>query len=278
MRVLLRLYGNEEFVWKEAQYAKEDFFVDGRKVHEVNIAAVDDCDLSGYIYCVNCGERIKDEPGAFEQHCTEREKSRDCTNCEYLLISKNSDGPIRQIIINEDGTYTVNEMWNNSSLLCSRGYGRYRIDSNEALEMCKYTYCRKYGARQSNNLFERYPNAFDTVITVDALQEKKFKFDHLTDNYRNAGIEDKSFFLYDMKSRGTIKACVNHLGIVECFKVISRESEYYFHYSEKYDKLFYVDGRKYCEGCPCYVTDRKFNELYKKVKELYESAKEETNE
>ena len=278
MRVLLRLYNNEEFIWKEAEYKNETFYVDGKKVKETNIVATDDCDLSGYIYCQMCGERIKDEPGAFEKHCAEKEAQKDCSKCSYLRITKADNSYTRTYHKNESGLYDVVETYNNASLQCNRTYYKYDIDNAKANKECIYMQCREYGSRKPECVFERNPNAFDTVITVDVLQEKKCKFDKKTDNYRTIGIEDKNYFLYDMKARGTIKACVNGIGIVECFLVTTSSCMRHMFYSEKYNKMFYEANGKYNEGRPYDMTERKYQELFKKVKELYESAKEATNE
>lgn len=278
MRVLLRLYDNEEFVWKEAEYKKEGFYVDGKRVKEINVVATDDCDLSGYIYCNSCGERIKDEPGAFEQHCAEVEAKKDCGTCGYLRIGRIDDNYNRTFHRNENGLYEVTETYNNASLTCTKNYRRCDIESEEAVAGCIFMQCRDNGTRTSDIVFERKPNAFDTVITVDVLQEKKLKFDRKTDNYRTMGIEGKNYFLYDMKARGTIKACVNSIGIVECFLVTTAGCTKYMFYSEKYNQMFYESNGKYFEGRPYEMTERKYQELFKKVKELYESAKEATNE
>lgn len=267
MRILLRRYGSETYVWKDATYENEHFYVknsDGSKanVHEIAIVAVEGDENKGFVVCNNCGALIKNNPAAIAAHYEEKEAQRDCAKCEHIAYAKDKEVLGREIVENGDGTYHVKEEFN-AELRCGFTYWNpVSVSSAVRNGTCKYTACRKKGVRATIDIFAKFPGVFDKAITVDALVAKKLKFD----GYENG------YFLYDMKSRGTIKACANEKGIVECFLVTSRGRHIHFYYSEKYDKMFFKNGTRYEEGHPYWVTEKKFEEAHQKIKELYKGA------
>ena len=261
MRILLRRHNGEQYVWKNAVFKDEQYYLKDDMVHvkESNIAAVDGA-RKGYVVCLNCGAMIEDSEEKIEEHYKERENGKDCAICEKLKYGSTKTNWNRTLKVHDDRTYHVMEDFT-SNLYCGMYYGN--VDVKEAEGNCTFFKCRKSGVRKPNSIFARYPELFDTVITADALIAKKFRFDN----------HDGRYFIYDLKSRGTIKACVNNLGIVECFRVSSNGSLVYFYYSEKYDKMFFDNGSRYNEGYPYWFKEKKFEEAKAKIKALYEGVK-----
>ena len=272
MRILLRRYDGEEYVWKEATYKKENFFVDDNAIEECNIAATDGHSVEGCVICSYCGEIVKNTPEEIAAHYAKRESGRDCINCDKVYVGGIDDTLTRNITDNGDGTYNV-VTTEKAKLYCRMGYSKYEISTESAKDVCKFMLCRQYGMREASDFFSKYPDAFDSVITVDTIVAQKYNYYGKT--YLSYGSTRRELHMYDMKSRGTIQACVNSSGIVECFKASSAGSTYYFFYSEKYDKLFWAKYGTYREGRPDYCRQAKLEELHNKVKALYAAAKEE---
>lgn len=261
MRILLRNYDDKPYVWKDAEYKDEQYFLDGKRIYETEIAAVDGI-KTDHVVCKTCGEVILNTPEAIEAHYAKRERERDCASCERLQFSRNEPMPKRKLVDIGNGTFQVTEEFT-SKLFCKDGWRTREMTDQYTLQRCSYMQCRANGVRQFNDIFHKYPGVFDTTVTVDALLAKKFKYNGTQGSY----------FVYDMRSRGTIKALVNKLGIVECFQVSSNGAKVRYYYSEKYDKLFYASNVIYIEGYPCWFREAKFDEAHDKIKALYEGAK-----
>ena len=270
MRILLRRddKGNE-YVWCDATYKNECYYrtVNNAEteVYETNIAAVEGHISGDYVVCCCCGEVIPNTPEEIEKHYRKMEADKDCTNCRYLTFD-NYPNKKRKLVDLGDGTYDVTENFT-SHLYCNANYSRRRVEDVNLRNSCIFYRCRQQGVRPPRDIFAVYPGAFDKAITVDTLIEKKYKLDG-TDN---------GYFLYDMKSRGTIKACVNSLGIVECFRVSSNGDKVYFYYSEKYDRVFMANrwDRNYMTSMPYWFRENKYEEALKKIRALYEGANED---
>lgn len=268
MQILLKSYGTKEYVWEKAAYKNGHYYVtlDGEDilVNKTNIVSVKGIDTNKVV-CNYCGEFIDNTPEAIEAHFAKSESKKDCINCEYLKFGNNKNGLKRIITQDSNGHYFVKEEFS-SDLYC--GANRLHMESIENKAYvhanCPHLRCRYNGVGKPTEFFHKYPGAFDTAITVDNLNANKLRFDG-----RNGG-----YFLYDMKSRDTIKACVNNSGIVECFRLsMYSTGTHYFVYSEKYDKLFFRSGSNYEENAPYWIKQYKLDEMKKKIKALYEGAK-----
>ena len=163
---------------------------------------------------------------------------------------------------NADGRYLVTESAI-CDVVCRIRYTDVPIDSKEAKEQCQYNMCRKLGVKPVEDIFFTKPGLFDKFITVDALISKKYDKARHYDNH----------FEYDLKSRGTLQACVNELGIVDHFRLYYRYNEYNIFYSAKYDEMFFITGNgEYTTSKPYSVTWTKVEEIKKKIAALYEEA------
>lgn len=265
MQILLRRYGNEEYVWKKAVYKSEVYYITDKngcetRIRDVEIVAVKDNEYAEYVVCTNCGALIKNTPEDIEKHYTEMEAKRDCASCSDV---KFADKLLQKRTLEKvDDGYLVTETFTGSPRCAVISWSPCSIDSAVKKGICKFVACRKKEMRPQNSIFFRLPGVFDSAITVDVLNANKYKYDGA----------DGDCFVYDLRSRGTIKACVNSAGIVDHFIVSSKGNRVIYYYSEKYDKMFYKNGYEYIEGKPYWFTETKFNEAYQKIKALYKGA------
>ena len=272
MRILLRRFSNKEYVWKEATYENGNYLVeDEGAMSFTNIVAVDGL-YENKVMCKNCGAILDNSTEAIMAHYKEREAQVDCTKCEHVTFSRNRKVTNRTIekvdddILDlfESDIYEVTETFT-SPLYCDvLGYRSVEVDRNHIESNCIYGACRRKGVGPLPDIFHKYPGIFDTAITSDVLLKKKYTCDGYG-SYCSA-------FEYDMKCRGTVKALVNNLGIVDRFEISYRGKTIYYAYSEKYDKLFWINGALYREDNPYWMPETKLAEVKKKIKALYEEA------
>lgn len=269
MKILLRKWNNEYYVWMNSTYESGKFYVDianyGKvELSHTDILAVEGDEMQNYVTCAHCGTVIPNTPESIEKHFAEQEAKRDCFKCNSLKITDNHviDTNFEKDV---DGTYRVTKI-SNSILRCGRTwYNSPPIDSASAKSICTYTQCRASGVTEIKDVFFKYPGLFDKQITADALMKNKYI---CTENRHD-------YFEYDLKCRNTIKACVNELGIVDHFIMKSRYSRYHVYYSAKYDLVLFNDGYgRYTTVVPNNVTESKLKQFKDKVSALYKEAKD----
>lgn len=266
MKILLRKYGNECYVWKDAIYVRKNgeycFCIDEDLILQTNVLAIKDDDRAGYVTCNHCGTLIKNDPASIEAHFAEQEAKRDCFHCENMSIRRLDVRDI-QYVKNNDGTYTRTETAN-VNLYCGRySWDRVPIDSPDAKAICKYAQCRKRGVSNIEDVFIQYPDLFDKQVAVDVLNEKNSSYD----GYKN------SFFIYDLKCHDAVKACVNELGIIDHFIINFRTHSAKAYYSAKYDKLFFADNDEYAEHPWFDLSENRYNQAKAKISALYKEVK-----
>ena len=266
MQVLLRKCDNKYYVWKNAVYEDDTYYIvdssgDKYEVKQRDIVATKDDPRVGYVVCQHCGELIKNDPESIEAHYAAKEAEKNCIKCIYLHASKD-----RQVLDatskkNDDGTYTVTQTFV-AGLYCKVGYWQKPIESQEADKDCVYYKCRRSGVGIIDDTFVKYPGVFEKFITSDVLLNKKFEYVQ----YKNG------YFEYDCKCRGTLRACVNEMGVVDHFRLYYRYNEYDLYYSEKYDRLFVVIYGRYREIIPSGIPDKKMEQIKEKIAALYKEA------
>ena len=269
MEVLLRSncdrnYGWKNAIWRNGRYYLVDEFGFENQIREVDILAVRNDERIGKVICGYCKEIIDNNEESIRRHYEEQEAKRNCLECEHLEIGRR-DQTNRVYTPTEDGKYAVTETYI-ANLLCDFNWSSYDINSDRAKHYCMYTQCRRYGVNQINDIFVQYPEPFVRQITVDVLNAKK---------YQCEGCQG-GFFIYDMKSRGTLKACVNELGIVDHFIVGYRGWIYKMYYSDKYNKLFTYDSGRYGNDAVAKTSESKVNSTIAKISELFKE--ENTND
>lgn len=273
MRILLRQFDDKEYVWKEATYENGNYLVEGEgAIGYTRIVAVDGL-YENKVMCKNCGAIIDNTPEAVMAHYKEREAQVDCSKCEHLTFGRNrtvTNRTMKKVDSADDlfdfleNCYEVTETFT-SPLYCEvLGYRTAEVNRDHIESNCTYGACRRKGVGQLPDIFHKYPGIFDAAITSDVLLKKKYTCDGYADYCRA--------FEYDMKCRGTVKALVNKLGIVDRFAISYRGKTVYYAYSEKYDRLFWVNGAVYREDNPYWMPETKLAEVKKKIKALYEEA------
>lgn len=263
MKVLLRRYGEKYYVWKDAVWKDGWYYVDRESINQSDIISIKEDDREKFVRCLNCGAFIKDDPESIEKHFADEEAKKDCFNCGCLRVNNtnNVDVVYKK---NEDGTY---HQTRNADvfLLCSQFWPHKNIDSQDIHKGCIYHRCRHAGVQKISDVFVEHPGLFDKQITVDVLKAKGFEYE----GYRNG------YFEYDLKLRGSLKACVNELGIVDHFLVKYRYYSANAYYSEKYDKLIYAYRGEYCDHNRVNVSESKHNSAKAKISALYKEASNE---
>lgn len=269
MKILLRKWNNEYYVWMESTYESGKFYVDIKdygktELSHTDILAVKGDEMGNYVACANCGALIHNDPESIEKHFAEQEAKRNCFQCRSLKVSDSGEIDTRYEN-NMDGTYRVTKVANSVLRCGQKWYNSPSIDSDAAKQICVYHQCRRNGVTEVTDIFFKYPGLFDKQITADMLMKSKYI---CTENRCD-------YFEYDLKCRNTIKACVNELGIVDHFVVKGRYTRYHVYYSAKYDMLFFNDGYgRYSTTVPSDITDNKLKQLKDRVSALYKEAKD----
>ena len=260
MKVLLRKYDNKYYVWKDATWKDGGYYVGDEQITQTNILSIKEDNREKYVLCCNCGAIIKDDPVSIEKHFADEEAKKNCFECRSLRVDNFHNVNITYVK-NEDGTYhqTKNA---DVVLRCTQYWPSRDINNPDINSGCLYHRCRKLGTRPISDVFMKYPGLFDKQITVDLLQSKGFEYECCRNGY----------FEYDLKLRGTLKACVNELGIVDHFIIRYRYSSAHVYYSEKYNELFYVCSGDYCSRDDTDVSESKHNAVKAKISALYKEA------
>lgn len=263
MEVLLRKFGEDYYVWKEANYKQGCFFLenDNSQINQINILTTRNDNRKDFVECAHCGETIHNDPESIEAHFAAQEAKRDCFHCSELSYS-NISNIDAQYVKNDDGTYTRTAM-DKVKLYCGKySWNRSLIDSPAADVTCKYQQCRRKGVREISDVFVKYPDLFDKQATVDTLNEKNSSYD---------GYE-RGFFVYDLNCHNAVKAYVNLLGIIDHFTISFRTNTMTAFYSAKYDKIFFKNWEEYSENAPYNISDTRYNQAKAKISALYKEA------
>ena len=270
MEILLRRFDDKYYVWKPAIWNRNKFDIElsGGFIFTpsyTDILAVRDDNRNNHVVCAGCGELIENNPESIERHFAEREAQKDCLQCRHLTTYGSPRDKSVAYTANGDGTYHM-VVHSNVDLGFKKTFWTTNIHSADAHANCIFNKCRRDGVKPIEDVFIKYPDLFEKQITVDLLNAKKYPYERARNGY----------FEYDMKCRGTVKACVNELGIVDHFRVLNRGWGYNLYYSNLHNKLFYNDNGKYNENVLDVMTDAKRELLLEKFSKLFEEA--ETNE
>ena len=260
MKILLRRYGDRFYVWEKAEFKHGRYITKHANWEETDIVAIKEADNTSYVVCNYCGEKIPDNPESIEHHFAEKEAKKDCLNCGHCRPSRMSNKKV-SVSKNSDGTYSIMETSIASALQCDMSW--QNIEHPVAQIHCVHSQCRRNGTSVYGGVLMKYPDLFETQITNDLLLKKKYEYSY----------QDDDHFMYDLKCRKTFFAAVNEVGIVEYFKLTYNYRYTYFVYSAKYDKLFYMNNRKYTEGRPNWVSQTKYDQILARVRGLYKGVK-----
>lgn len=257
MKILLREYNEEQYVWVTAKYNGQHFVVNGECIEEYHIVSVMNDNRKNYVACSSCGKLFPKKGNKFAKHKEMAHGINPCLECKKLRRSELRKTPTR-LIPHKNGTYT--QVYNvDVELRCQYSlWSSYDIDSPALIEMCKYRNCKDAHGMEVTDTFTKYPGIFDDIITVDKILDNGYE----KMLYRESYISE-----YRLSRELEIDATVNSLGIVDRFLIdgISDYGDVVF-YSKRYNMVF---G---CNGNGRYVpyTHRRLQEITDYLAKLYE--------
>lgn len=266
MKILLRQWNDKYYVWKNAEYKNDNYYVFENDtellVKQTNILSIAEDNRANFVVCATCGAIIKNDPESIEAHYAEREAMKNCLKCSDMSPYGDERNLTIKYTKNDDDTYHAEKVYD-TTLGC--GYQRWgydSINSEKAKAGCKYYQCRKNGVHKIDDIFVRYPGMFNKQITIDLLAKHGFR--------AMQSVPRKKVWYIDLGLRGnTLHAVVNELGIVDRFVIIHRYSSYVAFYSEAYNKLFFEHGDKYIDVLPGDLSQNKYNSARKIIAALY---------
>ena len=260
MQILLREYGNEDYVWVTAKHNGDYFVVDGELIEEYRVVSVINDNRKNYIRCSSCGKVFPKSGKKFEKHKEAARGITPCLQCRKIRATELTGNKVKYVI-NDDGTYT-RKMETKVDLRCQQHFWEdYPLDSDEAIAGCKYRRCGDAHGMEITDTFTKCPGIFDDIITIDKI---------LDNGYEKIGYYDSNSTEYVLNVEFGISAWVNKLGIIDRFSIASPEGwNYYVYYSKKYNEFFDCDcGGRYIAWNHSIDNDKK-NKFKEIVVSLY---------
>lgn len=228
MKILLREYKNEQYVWVTAKYDGYKFIVDGRTQYETNIVSVINDNRKNYVKCSSCGKMFPKKGKKFAKHQEEARTIKPCIDCRSLHTGEVSITKPKYIY-NDDGTFTK-KTETVVDLFCNAHFWTTpRCMSEDAINNCKLRQCGTAKGEEIHDTFTDLPGIFDDIITVDKI---------LDNGYEQINWQDACVAEYSINSSIGLRAYVNRLGIVDKFYIDTYEYGGYVWYSKKYDEFF----------------------------------------
>ena len=262
MKVLLRNYDGEQYVWKKAEMKSATKFAleDGGEARQVDIVSISRDNRKKFVKCSACGDIIRNTPEAIKEHRDRASTSATCFGCPYLRESGGKQLSAKYTL-QEDGSYIVNTK-KSTKLVCKISYRYYDINSPEAREYCRFKQCATAEMKAIEDVFTKYPGAFDDMITVDKVLDNGFT--------EREEYDMRNEVHYKLKARNNITAVVNKLNIVDKFVIDYRSHRYNVIYSKKYNKLFTMSNGRYivCDSI-WGIPDTTFENIKAKIASLY---------
>ncbi len=261
MRALLRSCNGEQYVWKKVEMKNADTFAveGGQEVCQTGIVSISRDNRKKFVRCSICGEIIRNTPEAINAHKDRASTSETCFGCPYFR-ERNSKQLSAKYTLQEDGSYIVNAK-KSVKLTCGNSFMNPDINSQKAREICRFRDCVRAEMRAIEDVFTKYPNLFDDMITVDRILENGF-----TERIKHAS----GAVHYKLKARNHITAVVNNLNIVDYFIIEYRSHQVKVMYSKKYNKLFLIRGGVYVEYVrSTYMPDSTLESIKEKIASLY---------
>lgn len=263
MKILLREYGVEQYVWKTAKYNNGNFLVDGCTQRKSNIVSIMNDNRKNYIQCSCCGQVFRKGDKRFQQHKENAIKPETCFGCGYLSTHEMYEEK-RKIVRNFDGSFSE-KIERTVDLRCDSAsfWSSHSITSDEAIRRCKKRQCASATEVEIEDFFTSHPGAFDDIITIDSI---------LDEGYDVGITSGRSGEAYDLvyEDDYTLGVYINKIGIVTHFYVWIDGDKYWFNYSKKYDELF-SDHREYgYEIFDIYeLTTEKRDEIKELIRKFY---------
>ena len=260
MKVLLREFDNEQYVWKNAEIDSDtSFIVDGKRVFQTNVVSVFRDNRTNFVKCSMCGAILKNVPEVIAEHRKKATTSETCLNCKYLRERRPKQKSIKYVA-QPDGTYLVTDK-REARLMCTHTWRSYDINSAEARSNCRYGGCVRANMVEFKDIFIKYPQIFDDIITVDRIIDKGFK---------ERTVNSNGYTFYSLKSTYKITAAVNKRNIVDHFVISYYSREWSVVYSKKYDMFFVCSGGEYRNlESRCDIPEKTLDGIKKEIASLY---------
>ena len=255
MEVLLRNYDGKTLVWKEATYKNSVWLIDGCKVFETDIVAVQNDTRNEYVTCKNCGQTFRKGSQELYDHTHKEWTPEMCFECSSLRVFSREE--VSKSFHTDEDNKWIRDLSEKVDLTCSQSYSHPYIGSQKARQCCKHAGCTEDNIQEVNDFFTEYPGAFDDMITVDQLIAMKCK-----------RVGERSF---KVRAKKRIIAYIDSHNIVSHFYVSARRYTWNLVYSKKYNKLFNFYGQKYEEFAGGYpLSEEEFNYIKEKIAGLYQ--------
>ena len=262
MRILLRNYNGEQYVWKKAEMKSATKFTleDGHDVFQSEIVSISRDNRKKFVKCSACGEIIRNIPEAINEHKLKGTTSATCFGCKYMREMGSKQLSVKYTL-QEDGSYSAN-VKKSLNLVCTATWNNPDINSQGARDVCRWKQCATSEMKAIEDVFTKYPCVFDDMITVDKVLDNGFT--------KREEYDMRNEVHYKLKARNNITAVVNKLNIVDKFVIDYRSNHYNVMYSKKYNKLFTMSNGKYivCDSIWC-IPDTTFENIKAKIASLY---------
>lgn len=236
MKILLRHYEDEVYVWKQAKYYRNSFYVEGDPIDQTEIVTVLNDNRKNYVICSSCGTIFPINGKKFKKHQQESEGVKACMKCKKLGFNT-CTSHVNTYTDNGDGTFTQKSV-SKVQLVCTNGlWNHYDITSAKAIANCNKRRCGEAQPIPIRDIFTERPGVFDDIITVDKILEN---------GYESIPYKDRHTTEYLISSEAEVHAVVNSIGIVDRFIIgsISDCGEVVC-YSKKYNELYSAGGFVY---------------------------------
>ena len=261
MKILLRNYCGEAYVWKTAKYNEHKFYVEGDSVKETNVVSIINDNRKNYVECSCCGQVFRRGDRRFETHKANAIKPETCFDCPHLC-TENERVTKTSFTIGYDGCF-VRKTEEEVYLTCDRsGIWSYNsIRSHEAINNCRKRQCANAEEINIVDFFTENLGVFDDIITIDSLLDNGY--DVIMND--RCGVQTDIIWEEDY----TIGVVINHLGIVDRFHVWFEGDKYSVFYSKKYNELFADFRGLYTVWNPIGLGTEMRNEIKAYIAKLY---------
>lgn len=257
MKILLRRWNNEDYIWRTAKYDIGGFKVDDRSVDTTNIVSIANDNRKNYVRCAACGSIIKNNSEEIAKHKSRHTTSESCHTCAWLRKDYGRYIDYKYVM-KSDGQY-VEKSKREVVLRCNADWRTRNIDDDEARERCLFKICANANMEPIIDIFTQMPGLFDNMVTVNAITKigyntKESYEANMYKHYRlNIKLDDYAVY-----------AVVNILGIIDHFLLIDGWDDTKVYYSKKFDKLFRRYDGEYKEFEAYFE-----NELKAEIRKLY---------
>lgn len=258
MKVLMR----DTFEWVDVTFNPMNNRIEcgNSKIADNQILSIKDDERLKYVVCSQCGAIIPNDAKSLKAHREASCSSDACFGCTYMHENI-IDTVSKKYTLNEDGTYTkrLNE---NINCVCAYHYGTwFDINSEDARNNCRSKKCENATFASIKNVFITYLDLFDTMITIDMLSPKLWKFYEKQYNGTYVFKARKKFSLY---------AYVGNNGVVKYFAHSCDRAREEFLYSHKYNQIFWDRNSTYNKDSSMYTPHKE--SITEFLHNIYEEA------